>query len=170
MLGPESSIWYRDKFSQLLRENPVSYAYHFGKAWLSALCGVWRAFPVVLSCGTFPWVLPSHVCSLVLSKYLRRILRRFQSFLSDFCLFSTPPYTFCSSAKSQFLLLNSGIPLDSTCIPLHVLWPENCLGAVGCAVICVSGTTGFCCVMPVVSCGFSVLSGWRGIPVPIALS
>ena len=60
-VGPESSIWYRYKFSQLLRENPVSYVSHFGKAWFSALCGVWRVFPVVFSRGTFPWVL-LHMC------------------------------------------------------------------------------------------------------------
>ena len=67
----------------------------------------------------------------------------------------------CSSPKSQFLLTNSGIPLDSSCIPLHVLWPENCLWA----VVCVSGTTGFCCVMPIVSCGFSLLQA-RGDSCP----
>lgn len=127
--------------------------YHSGKAWFSALCGVWRVLPVVLSRGTFPWVLPAHAFSLVLSKCLRRFLGRFQSFLSGFGFFSAPPCTFCSSPKSQFLLPNSGIPLDSSCIPLHVLWPEHCLWA----VFCVSGTTGFCCVMPIVSCGFSLL-------------
>ena len=74
----------------------------------------------------------------------------FQSFLSGFGLFSAPSCTLCSSPKSQFLLPNSGIPLDSSCVPLHVLWPENCLWA----VIYVSGTTGFSCVMPIVSCGF----------------
>lgn len=148
-VGPESSIWHRDKFSQLLREN-LCEVYHSGKAWFSALCGVWRVLPVVLSRGTFPWVLPAHAFSLVLSKCLRRFLGRFQSFLSGFGFFSAPPCTFCSSPKSQFLLPNSGIPLDSSCIPLHVLWPENCLWA----VFCVSGTTGFCCVMPIVSCGF----------------
>ena len=100
----------------------------------------------------------SRVRLLVLSKYLRRVLSRFQSFLSGFGLFSAPSCTLCSSPKSQFLLPNSGIPLDSFCVPLHVLWPENCLWA----VIYVSGTTGFSCVMPIVSCGFSLLQAGRG--------